>query len=120
MGLSLRALSVGLALLAAPACSASWQGARLYASGTEALERGDTTHAVRSLEEAARLVPHASEIQNHLGAAYAASGRDAEALAAFQRAVDLDCDNAAAKRNLDSALASQAAQAERDATAGKR
>ncbi len=104
-----------LLLLGAAGCgtgpAASWQGARLYASGTGALERGETQRAIRELERAAALVPHASEIQNHLGAAYAAAGRDAEALAAFQRAVDLDCDNAAAQRNLEAARAAQRAAA---------
>jgi len=40
-------------------------------------------------------------VQNHLGLAYAAAGRDGDALHAFQRAVDLDCDNHAALVNLD-------------------
>ena len=84
---------------------AAWQGARLYARGSEALDAGETDRAIRDLERAAALVPHASEIQNHLGAAYAAQGRDADALAAFERAVDLDCDNAAAQQNLRAARA---------------
>ena len=78
----------------------SLEGARLYRSGTLALERGEYELAARELESAAQRVPHASEIQNHLGLSYAGLGRDREALAAFQRAVDLDCDNAAARRNL--------------------
>jgi Flp pilus assembly protein TadD len=80
-------------------CS-TWRGARLYTSGSEALERGDTVRAIAELETAAELVPHASEIQNHLGLAYAAAGRDGDALRAFRRAVALDCDNEAAQRNL--------------------
>ena len=52
------------------------------------------------LERAAALAPHASEIQNHLGLAYAASGREGDALRAFRRAVDLDCDNRQALHNL--------------------
>jgi Flp pilus assembly protein TadD len=90
---------------------ATWQGARLYASGSAALEAGETRRAIRDLERAATLVPHASEVHNHLGAAYAAEGRDAEALAAFERAVDLDCDNAAAQRNLRAARAAASAAA---------
>ena len=82
-----------------------FRGARLYTSGTEALERGDTTRAVADLERAAELVPHASEIQNHLGLAYAAEGRSQDALLAFRRAVALDCDNQAATRNLQAAEA---------------
>ena len=38
------------------------------------------------------LVPHLSEIQNDLGVAYTEAERDAEALAAFQRGVELDCE----------------------------
>lgn len=74
--------------------------ARLYDSGTEALDRGDLTRAVEDLERAAALVPQASEVQNHLGLAYAAAGREDEALAAFERAVALDCGNRAARENL--------------------
>jgi len=81
------------------ACSAI-EGARLYSDGTRALERGDTETAVRSLERAAERSPDASEVQNHLGIAYLAAGRRDDALHAFERAVALDCDNAAAQRNL--------------------
>jgi tetratricopeptide (TPR) repeat protein len=83
----------------------TFQGARLYTSGTEALERGDSARAIADLERAAELVPHASEIQNHLGLAYAAEGRSEDALRAFRRAVALDCDNQAAQRNLQAAEA---------------
>ena len=84
---------------------ATWRGARLYQEGTAALDRGELERAVDDLEQAAALVPRASEIQNHLGLAYTAAGRDAEALQAFRRAVALDCDNAAAAHNLASAEA---------------
>ena len=94
--------------LAAPAGCAGLQGARLYASGSEALERGDTPRAVADLERAAALVPHASEVQNHLGVAYAGAGRHDDALRAFRRAVALDCDNTAARRNLRAAEAALA------------
>jgi len=79
---------------------ASFEGARLYQSGTEALDRGDATLAIAQLERAAQLVPEASEIQNHLGLAYQAAGRRQDAESAFQRAVDLDCTNDAAVENL--------------------
>lgn len=84
---------------------ASWQGARLYASGSRALDQGDTRRAIADLEAAAVRVPHASEIQNHLGLAYAAADRRTDALAAFERAVALDCDNAQAAHNLATARA---------------
>ena len=90
------------AVLASGGCN-TFQGARLYRDGTQALDRGDALHAVVTLEHAARLVPEASEIQNHLGLAYAAAGRGDDALLAFQRAVDLDCTNQAAAHNLQRA-----------------
>jgi len=85
--------------LAALGC-ASYQGARLYQSGTLALDRGDSARAIADLERATELVPEASEVRNHLGLAYASAGRDADALKAFQRAVDIDCENHAAVENL--------------------
>ena len=93
-----------LALLPLLACS-SLQGARLYASGTQALDAGQPERAVADLEAAAVLLPEASEVQNHLGLAYARTGRAEDATAAFQRAVEIDCDNDAAKHNLRAAQA---------------
>ncbi len=88
-----------LLLLVMLGCSGI-EGARHYREGTQALERGDANSAVLALERAAERVPEASEVQNHLGLAYLASGRRDEALRAFERAVALDCDNSAASRNL--------------------
>jgi Flp pilus assembly protein TadD len=93
-----RALAAGVCALLL-GCSAL-EGARLYRAGTEALERGDSEAAVRALESAAERVPEASEVQNHLGLAYLASGRREDALRAFERALALDCDNDAARHNL--------------------
>jgi len=98
-----RPLAPALLLLALlPGC-ASFEGARLYNSGTDALDRGEPARAAADLERAAELVPEASEVQNHLGLAYAELGRDADAERAFRRAVELDCDNAAARENLRAA-----------------
>jgi Flp pilus assembly protein TadD len=99
----------GLAVTAAVVCAlgvscASWRGAQLYQSGSEALERGETERAIADLERASELAPAASEVRNHLGLAYAAAGRREEMLAAFRQAVDLDCDNLSARHNLRSAL----------------
>jgi len=97
----MRRLLVTLLLVALTSVGcATYRGGLLYSSGTEALDRGDNARAIADLERAAELVPHASEIQNHLGLAYAADGRDREALLAFRRAVALDCGNQAARRNL--------------------
>jgi Flp pilus assembly protein TadD len=91
------------ALLLAIVGCASFEGARLYESGTAALDRGEPQRAVVDLERAAALVPQASEIQNHLGLAYAAAGRPEDAERAFRRAVELDCQNTAARDNLRAA-----------------
>ena len=79
---------------------ASWRAAQLYHSGTAELDAGRLQRAISDLEEAARLQPAASEIQNHLGLAQLAAGDRAAAHAAFERALELDCDNQAARRNL--------------------
>lgn len=100
MGMATRILLLAALAVTLGAGCATWQGARLYESGTDALERGDTTLAISDLERAATLVPEASEVQNHLGLAYQAAGREAEARQAFARAVELDCDNRAARENL--------------------
>ena len=101
-------VSAGLAALLVCAGCSTWTGARLYASGTRALDRGDAPAAVADLEQAARLMPESSEVQNHLGIAYDAAGRDSDALAAWRRAVALDCGNEAAQRNLRAAEAEHA------------
>ena len=90
---------VALALLLLVGCNA-FHGARLYRDGTRALDRGDAAHAVATLEAAADRVPQASEVHNHLGLAYQAAGRPDDARRAFERALELDCDNAAARENL--------------------
>ncbi len=95
-------LRIGCALCAVVlvlGCS-SLRAARLYQSGTSALDRGDFTQAVVELERAAELLPEASEVQNHLGLAYLAAGRERDAEFAFRRAAALDCGNAAAVENL--------------------
>ena len=104
----LRVLAIGACALLL-ACGAV-EGARLYHEGTEALERGDSAQAVRALESAAERAPEASEVQNHLGLAYLAEGRRGEAILAFERAVELDCDNAAARHNLELLRGDSAAQ----------
>lgn len=88
------------ASLAVVGCGTA-SGGLHYSRGTQALEAGHTAEAITHLERAAVLVPHASEVQNHLGIAYQAAGRPADARRAYQRALDLDCDNSAAQQNLD-------------------
>jgi Flp pilus assembly protein TadD len=109
---------LGILVLASVAtgCESSamraFRGARHYAAGTEALTRSDPVLAISELEEAASLVPHASEIQNHLGLAYWADGRPQQARSAFETAVKLDCENIAAQTNLERLLQSNGIAAE--------
>lgn len=113
---------LGLLAVLVVACESrafrSLQAGRLYTTGTEALDRGDHQTAIAQLEEAATLVPDASEIRNHLGLAYWSAGDSDRARAAFEAAIDLDCDNEAARANLaslDAALAAPRAETSLDA-----
>jgi cytochrome c-type biogenesis protein CcmH/NrfG len=101
-----------------PGC-ATFEGAKLYERGTQALDRGDTAGAIADLEHAAQLVPQSSEIQNHLGLAHAAAGHDDAALLAFRHAVELDCSNEAAQQNLTAAEARKARIAARTAESAR-
>lgn len=101
-----KAMLLAMGLVAATGC-AEFRGARLYHSGSEALDRGDPAQAIADLERAAELAPHASEVRNHLGLAYAAAGRSDDAIASFELALVLDCDNEAARRNLATARRGQ-------------
>jgi cytochrome c-type biogenesis protein CcmH/NrfG len=82
----------------------SLRGARHYAAGNDALARSDSARAVAELERAAALVPHASEIQNHLGLTYWSEGRVDAARISFERALELNCENQAAEANLESLM----------------
>jgi Flp pilus assembly protein TadD len=99
----LRAAALLLAGSLALGC-AHVEGARLHRSGTRALERGDTARAIADLEAAAERAPNVSEVRNSLGVAYAAAGRREDAIREFRSAVELDCQNALAARNLRRAL----------------
>jgi len=79
----------------------AWQGARHYAEGNDALDRDEPRRAIQEFERAAELIPHASEIRNHLGLAYWAAGEPKPARAAFEEALELDCENEAARINLN-------------------
>jgi len=105
-----RALGASLVLLAlSPAGCRTLDAARAYAAGTAALERGDTTAALAELERAAALEPHSSAVQNHLGIAYEAAADLDAAERAYERALALDCENAAAAHNLEALRARRAA-----------
>ncbi|MEE3331716.1 MAG: hypothetical protein VX246_12670 [Myxococcota bacterium] len=91
---------VTLALALTSGCG-TWQAAKLYQSGSRALDSGALELAVADLESAAKLEPARSEIRNHLGLAYVAAGDVGAAERAFEAAIALDCENAAARRNLE-------------------
>jgi len=98
-------LAVFLITLNGLACSSfppvqAIRAARYYAAGTRALDRGEAGIAIVELERAVALRPDASEIHNHLGLAYWSDGREGVAEREFERAVELDCDNEAARVNL--------------------
>jgi len=94
------ALLVGFLTIVAISGCAQFRAAMLYQRGTEELNRGQVERALVDLSAAAELAPNASEIHNHLGLAFATAGQHERALAEFERAVDLDCSNAAAVGNL--------------------
>jgi tetratricopeptide (TPR) repeat protein len=105
-----RVLWIVLTLPLLAGCT-SWRAAQLYQSGTAELDRGEYELAIEDLERASELAPQASQVQNHLGLALAAAGREGEARVAMQRAVALDCTNDAAAHNLALLEASMAAKA---------
>ena len=94
-----RAAALLLTPLLTAGC-ATFEAAKLYHSGTSALERGDDARAIADLEGAVAREPRVSEVHNRLGIAYAAAGRNEDAIREFESAVELDCGNAAAARNL--------------------
>jgi Flp pilus assembly protein TadD len=94
------AVALAAAVLLLGSGCARLEAARLYNSGTAAIDRGDSDRAIAELERAATLAPDVSAIQNHLGLAYQGAGRGDDALHAFERAVQLDCENEAAQENL--------------------
>jgi Flp pilus assembly protein TadD len=103
----LERLSAGLAVVALVAGCTSLRAANLYRDGTDALRRGDDAAAIEALERSSALVADASPIHNHLGLAYASLGQRERALREFETAVELDCTNEAAGRNLASARAGE-------------
>jgi len=92
---------VGLSLGCETTAVRAFRGARHYAAGNDALANKDGARAIEELEQAAVLVPHASEIQNHLGLAYWSEGEFKAARNSFERALELNCENQAAALNLE-------------------
>ena len=98
-GLSLAVLAM-LALAALPAASAGAAAAsnaggqiaadRDYVAAVERIRAEDYVTAIALLEKAAERLPGSAELFNYLGYTYRKVGREAEALAAYQRALFLD------------------------------
>lgn len=65
-------------------------GAIIDSLGWVMLRQGDTDGAVRALERAVELLPEQADINAHLGDAYWAAGRRAEALFQWRRALNLN------------------------------
>ena len=61
---------------------------------------GEHELAIQMINEAVKLAPLASYLHNNLGYAYLKHGLASEAAGAFQRAIQLDPDNANARQNL--------------------
>lgn len=80
-------MSAGLAMLLA-GCSPS--GPDLLLRGDKQLREGNVGEAVRTLEQAAELMPDNARAWNHLGLAYHAAGNSSEARKAYARAAQFD------------------------------
>jgi tetratricopeptide (TPR) repeat protein len=83
----------------------------IHLIGLLALRAGDHDHAVEWISRAIRQAPKADYLTN-LGAALLKQGRREEALATFDKAVQLAPDNADLWRNLGNALADMGREAE--------
>lgn len=76
------------------------QAPALFHLGTLELERSNIPLGTEMLETAASMLPNSSQAQNNLGIAYKMAGRYTDASAAFERALQLDPQQAATYFNL--------------------
>jgi len=90
-----------------PAVGAGAEAARAADAGIQAHKHGNTEDAVRLLEEAAEAMPGSVRVIGHLGAAYYAARRYADAENAFRRALKLGPDRTTLRYNLGNALLAQ-------------
>jgi Tfp pilus assembly protein PilF len=99
---------VGLAFLLAAGCASSERqetvsqkkGDIYFSAGTEALENGNSTEALASLQEAVRFLPKSASAWNNLGLAFAAKGEDARAEESLKKSLTLDPKFTDARANL--------------------
>src|SRR5258708_2224742 len=75
-------------------------GPRALLQGEHLVRESKYAQAIPKLEQAARLLPRDARAWNHLGLAYHGGGRDQEAAKAYQQALALDRNLAAAHFNL--------------------
>ena len=75
-------------------------GPRALLQGERLAREGQYAQAIPKLEQAARLLPRDARAWNHLGLAYHGGGRGQDAAKAYQQAVALDRNLAAAHFNL--------------------
>jgi tetratricopeptide (TPR) repeat protein len=75
-------------------------GPRALLKGERLIREGKHEAAVAKLEEATRLLPQEARAWNYLGLAYHGAGRFSDAIRAYQRALALDHNLAAAQFNL--------------------
>ncbi len=95
--------SIVLCLAAAgllPLAGCTPAGPRALLKGERLMRAGNYAAAVAKLEEATQLLPNQPPAWNHLGLAYHGAGRPEEAIRAYQRALALDRNLAAARYNL--------------------
>ena len=98
----------GLALLLAGGCASSKpqetlsekKGDIYFTAGTEALESGNHTEALASLQEAVRFMPKSAPAWKNLGLAFAGKGEDARAEESLKKALVIDPKFTDARANL--------------------
>ena len=73
--------------------------------GELAFSEGDASSAIEYGERAVALAPHVADYRMRLGSAYFATGAYAEALEQWQVVLEIDPDNSAAARNIETARA---------------
>ena len=89
-----------LGLFLAQGCAPS--GPRSLQSGVRLLHQGDYARAIEKLKVASELLPQQAQVWNHLGLAYHGAGQPENAIFAYQKALELNRDLAAARFNLGS------------------
>ncbi|MGV3771532.1 MAG: tetratricopeptide repeat protein [Verrucomicrobiales bacterium] len=97
------ALILGIILISlGSACSPS--GPKALLQGEQLIKKGDYNGAVRKLEIASQKLPNYPQVWNFLGLAYHGQGKHNEALASYQKALNIDRNFSVAYYNLGSLL----------------